>query len=241
MPESKENSVTKELEDRLNHFFSDNEKGLDFTKTEDDPRTAFLQELKSLLLSIDWEISDDTITRFTDTASNMGQAFRDDKELRVFLQILEAIAKYIKRHKAKSHPGAMGVLKSAYYALEKTAVEKHITKDEKKQLLLEEVKNFKNFKKQITIWRLRKDPGREGPLSNERFPTPKEKPPLRPLIKEVPVSRERTRGIDKGPTMPSHEAFARALEEIKELIGQEFRSLRAELARWRQTDAQGPS
>ncbi len=240
MVESKESSVAKELESRLDHFFSNSEETLDFTKTEDNFQNAFLQQLKSLLLSIDWEISDNTMNPFIDLVSEMGQTCRDDKDLQVFLQILEALAKYIKLNKVKSHPRAMGILNSAFYALEKVTLDNNITKKEKKKILLDEVKNFKNLKKQIASWRLKKHLDRKGQSSKKPFSSTEKKPTVRPIIKEDPLSGERIRDLEKN-ALPSQEAFACALEEIKGLIREEFRALRVELTLWRETEGKDPS
>lgn len=232
MAERLETSVTEELESRLDFFFKEDEGPLDFTKIEDESKSGYFQEIKSILLSIDWEITDDVMTHFIDLLSKMEQAYRGDKNLHVFLQMILSIAKYIKVNKAKAHPSVMKVLNSVYSAMERVNLETDIEEEEKEKILLMEVRRFKHLKKQIAASRVKRkiDPKDETP--EENVSSPKKKRTDMPFQREGSAAGEK---MGEWPpdfersSMTQHEGVAYALEEIKALIRAEFRALRAEL------------
>lgn len=232
MAERLETSVTEELESRLDFFFKEDEGPLDFTKIEDESKAGYFQEIKSILLSIDWEITDEVMTHFIDLLSKMEHAYRGDKNLHVFLQMIMSIAKYIKVNKARAHPSVMKVLNSVYSAMERVNLDTDTAEEEKEKILLTEVKRFKHLKKQIAASRIKRrtDPKDETPDAGLSLPKKKKKD--MPFQREDPWvgdgARERPSELEKGPE-PPHEGFAHALEEIKALIRAEFQALRAEL------------
>lgn len=232
MAERLETSVTEELESRLDCFFNEDEGSLDFTKIEDESKAGYFEEIKSILLSIDWEITDEGMTHFIDLLSKMERAYRGDKNLHVFLQMIISIAKYIKVNKANAHPSVMKVLTSVYSGMERVNLDTDIAEEEKEKILLTEVRRFKNLKKKIAVSRVKRKIDPKGETPGENISSPKKKRTDMLLQTEGPPAGEEAgeRPTDfEGGSMPPHEAFAYALEEIKALIRAEFRALRAEL------------
>ena len=112
---------------------------------EDSP----LKELKSIVLSIDWEISDEIMTRFLTHVNGLMETYLDDRIIQMFLQLLSSVGKYIKAKKEDSDPDVVRLLNSAYVGLERVVLTKEITADERKRLIINEVNKFKKIREKL--------------------------------------------------------------------------------------------
>ncbi len=117
----------------------------EYVGDEDSP----ISQLKSLVLSIDWEITDDILEQFINELSNLKTIWADDKVKQVYIQGLDKIAKYIYKEKANANPNAIKLLLTFYHDLEKIVTSESMDYDEKKRILLEDVKKFEVLKGQI--------------------------------------------------------------------------------------------
>ena len=109
-----------------------------------------ISRLKTLVLSIDWEITDEVLLQFNDEIQDLKDIWANEKIQMVYLQALEKIGKYIFRDKADSHPNAIRLLLSMYYNLERIVLSDELSGAEKKKLLLEDVRRFEKLKKLIS-------------------------------------------------------------------------------------------
>jgi hypothetical protein len=216
MESKDEASVADEIDSRLEVLFEEAGESPDSVEDSGLPEDFPLRDLKATLLSIDWEITDEMMTTLIEQTGGLESAYKDDKSLLLFLRLLGSVGKYIRTNKANAHPGAIRLLSSVYNGLEKVLVSEGITQEEKKQILLTQVREFNRLKAQIA--RKKADRVKEKPPEKKR-PAGEEPGP--------PVGEEKRLADLSG--MAPHQAFAYALEEIKELIRTEFRALRAEL------------
>jgi hypothetical protein len=216
-------ALKSEVESRLDHLFEEKKGSPGGEASSGEFSLSPLKPLKAVILSIDWEITDDIMASLLAELKRLEDVFRDDKISLTFLQILTSIGKYLKLNKGNAHPNTVKFMDSAYKALEKVVVSEAMSREEKENLLLSEVAKFKHLKEEIAFRRAkRKD---EKPVVSVSIPaldqgTPAEeagKPWVRPDLAQ----------------MPAHEAFAIAVEEIKDLIRAEFKALRAEIKLWR--------
>jgi len=200
-----------------------------------DPEGTPLRELKSIVLSLDWEITDQTMSRFVKEIDRLKDTYRDDTILVSFLGLLDSVGKYIKTHKTRAHPNASKLLNSAYMSLEKVIVSKDITGPERKKILVNQLRSFKRLKEQIALRKAASDRKKELKPSEQISPMAEE------LRNDLPMQRQgrvpdetkgRLRESDEGRVSPP-EGFMSALEEIKQLIQDEFRALRKDLKQWR--------
>jgi len=142
-----------QFEDDLTIAFEDNDSFstdsidlFEFTGGEDSP----IARLKAIILSIDWEINDDILQQLDDELVDLGDIWANDKIKLVFIQGLSKIGKYIDREKANAHPNAIKLLITFYHNLEKIVSAADVmSEDEKKEILLENVKKFDQLKSQI--------------------------------------------------------------------------------------------
>ena len=113
---------------------------------EDSP----LKELKSIVLSIDWEISDEIMTRFLTQVNGLMETYQDDRIIQMFLQLLSSVGKYIKAKKENSDPDVVKLLNSAYVGMERLVLTEGITEDERKKLIITEVNKFKKIREKLS-------------------------------------------------------------------------------------------
>jgi pilus assembly protein FimV len=118
----------------------------EFTGDEESP----IARLKSIILSIDWEINDDILQQLDDELVDLGDIWAGDKIKQVYIQGLSKIGKYIYKEKANAHPNSIKLLITFYHNLEKIVSSGDLmSEEEKKQVLLEDVKKFDQLKSQI--------------------------------------------------------------------------------------------
>ncbi len=126
-------------------YFSDSDDLFDLNRGEDSP----LSRLKSLVLSIDWEITDEVLLLFNQELVSLRDVWAGEKINLVYVQALEKISKYIYARKADAHPSAIKMLLTFYHNLEKIVSSEMMTDEEKTAILREDVKAFEQLKKHI--------------------------------------------------------------------------------------------
>ncbi len=118
----------------------------EFSNQDESPTSR----LKSLILSIDWEITDEVLMQFNEELVYLEELWAGQKIHLVYVQALQSISKYIYQQKANSHPNAIKLLLKFYYNLEKIVSSEDLSSDEKKDILIEDVKRFESLKRQIS-------------------------------------------------------------------------------------------
>ncbi|WP_319588638.1 hypothetical protein [uncultured Desulfobulbus sp.] len=118
----------------------------EFTSEESSPLTR----LKSIILSLDWEINDDILQELDDELNNLQQTiWQNDKVAEVYLQGLSKIGNYIRTKGAYAHPNSIKLLLTFFYNFEKIISSEQITGEEITQLLKGDVRKFKILQYQI--------------------------------------------------------------------------------------------
>jgi hypothetical protein len=146
--DANQSKVDSDLADRLDTLFDENEATEDSGKAKGQSQDP-LDELKSLVMSIEWEITDDVMERFLSQVDSVKTRFEEDRILVMFLQLLGSLGLYVKTNKGKAHPNAFKLLNSVYASFEKAASPGIISPSEKKKLLYVELNKYKELKGQI--------------------------------------------------------------------------------------------
>lgn len=118
----------------------------EFTSEESSPLTR----LKSIILSLDWEINDEILQELADELVNLETMWQGDKVAEVYLQGLAKIGNYIRTKGAYAHPNSIKLLLTFFYNFEKIISSPNITGDQITQLLKGDVRKFKILQYQIT-------------------------------------------------------------------------------------------
>ena len=138
-----------DLENRLDDFFSDALPPQEEPPTDapEEPKTDLpLKDLKSTILAIDWEITDDVLETFIDQLDGLLAQFEDDKVNHTLLKLLKSLGKYVRAHKSNAHPDTIKRIMAVYAALEESVSNDGMSRSEKENMLLEEVRQFQRLK-----------------------------------------------------------------------------------------------
>ncbi len=127
-------------------FDTDDVDLFEFTGEEDSPLTR----LKSIILSLDWEITDEILQELADELAELQKVWEGDKVARVYLQGLGKIGRYLRSEGAYAHPNAIKLLLTFYYNFEKIISSPDITGDTIAALLKSDVRKFKILQYQIS-------------------------------------------------------------------------------------------
>jgi len=144
-------TLTDEVERRLGEIFEEKSPTAsieeDSAHLEDTP----LKDLKATVLSIDWEITDETMASLLKEIGRLKDVYKDDQILVLFLKLLESIGKYVKLSKAGAHPDAVKLFNWVYNSFEKVAVSEGMPEGERKEILFGEIDRFKKVKELIAV------------------------------------------------------------------------------------------
>ena len=193
-------AINDEVEGRLENLFGDEDTAADILEDSHEADDSPLRELKTIVLSIDWEITDEVMTNFVEQIAILKDSLKDDKIVLVFLQLLGSLGEYIRINKGKSHPGAFKILTSLFNELDKVVQSKDLTESDKKKILSAEITKYKTLKEQLI---------KAKPKKGE---------------KEPEISTD-TKTVEPG----NLQDLATAISEIKQLLITEFKALKAEL------------
>ncbi|HDL98486.1 MAG TPA: hypothetical protein ENH16_02740, partial [Desulfobacteraceae bacterium] len=142
----------------LDEDFDTNEVDLfEFTDTVDSP----LRQLKAIILSLDWEITDATLEELSQEIRNLQELeiFHNDQVSQIYLQGIDKVGSYIRAEHVYAHPNAMKLLLTMYYDFEKIISSADITGPEITGLLKADVRKFKILQYQIAQTSKRTAPG----------------------------------------------------------------------------------
>ena len=263
MVESKNiDTLSTELESRLDDLFGENDASL-----PDDQNGALkehypLAELKNLILSIDWEITDEVLDNFLQQIKDLRLTYEHDKIVTAFLQILNSLGNYIKINRAKAHPRTFKILNSVFSSLDRVVLSGDMPDLTKKKILRVEMNRYQELRDQIAKSKAAaKKPKKkvrpavvdkpevretkqaptlveDQPLLVEDQPLLVEDPPL--LVEEQPseppaaaVQKELILADEQPEMAAAIETLTQAVEEIKRCIHLEIKALKEEIQKLR--------
>lgn len=198
--QTSEGTFSEEVENRLDDLFGEEGSSENVQKEAEEVTDSPLRELKTIVLSIEWEITDEAMSRFVDQISFLQDTFKDDKIVLVFLQLLGSIGEYIRANLSKSHPDAFKILNSLFGQLEKIVNSTELSEDERKKILSVELSKYKGLKGKLV--------------------------PVKPQVEEK--KKVASKKIDM-PVGNENKDLRMALEEFKQFVQTEFKALRKEL------------
>lgn len=198
--------------------------------TEHTPAAYPLAELKNMVLSIDWEITDEVLSGFLAQVNDLKNIYKNEKIILMFLQLLGSLGEYIKTNRGKAHPKTFKTLNSVFSCLEDVVLTENMAESEKKKLLKAEMKKYKQLRKQVA--QKKATAGSRGKAK----PLQKDKPNLRAPEKKksLALSDKVSRAKEHRPSSDpiaanSYDTLSEAIEELKQYIHAEFSVLRQEI------------
>ena len=192
-----------EIDGRLDDLFGEEKPSRKSDGESGDHKENPLKELKAVVLSIDWEITDDVMNRLAEQVVKLKKRYKDNKIVFILLQLLGSIGEYIKANRGKSHPDSFKFLNSLYKNIDSVVNTKGLPESEKKKILAVEVNKYKILKEKLL-------PQKQVAQTEKH---------VKPAVKTKP---------EKTDVLPI-ELFTDAMNQIRQLIRSEFDSLREEL------------
>jgi hypothetical protein len=228
----------EELEKRLDEIFGGGE-----DETESSSDQSVLSNLDSVMLTLDWEISDETMSSFLSEVTSLKSVLSQDRVLGGFLKILHSLGKYIQRRKGQTHPDAFTLLQSVHADLKKAVESQELSSKQKKDLLVKDIEQYNALKSKIAGKRDFKhhEPERtsHGNALQDRqqatAPLGAEEHGDAPGDLSAPPSQEADQEIEKQPKVAEEmhtladKSVPEAVEELKAVIREEFQKLRKDL------------
>ena len=144
-----DDNFSEEVEDRLEHLFGEEEPTAMAEINDSEVKDYPLRDLKTIILSIDWEINAEVMTGFVDQVGILQDKYSDDKIVLVFLQLLGSLGDYIRKNLGKSHPEAFRNLNSLFTGLEKIVQDDDLAESDKKRILSAELVKYKQLKGEL--------------------------------------------------------------------------------------------
>ena len=146
MDKSSKENLVNDIENRLDDFFEESE-GTNLSEMQ----TVSLEKLKSVVLSIDWEITEKCLTDLIDETNALLPLYQKDRLSHALLRMLKAVGRYIRKHKAQAHPDAIKRVMSVFSSLEQLTVNEQIEDQLKKRIVAKEIAAFKKLKQQVEL------------------------------------------------------------------------------------------
>lgn len=243
MADSKDvDTLSTELENRLDDLFGENNTAP--AEAEDNDMAAHypLAELKNLILSIDWEITDDVLEKFLQQIKDLKLTYKHDKIVLTFLQILNSLGEYIKTNRAKSHPKTFKILNSVFSSLDKVVLSRDMSEVAKKKILRMEMIRYKKLRAQISqsksVVQPKPQVEPETTIEPELAPETQDEPltltepsvqPAEVELTEEPVIEPTLQPDAESTHTPTIETLADAVAELKKYIHVEISALREEI------------
>jgi len=246
MSVSDDNRFPDEVSDRLNSLFGDSPPA---TQIEIDPATisqdreppidapasARFSNLKAVILSIEWEISDETMNALLAEVRHL-EAISSKQPLIVsFLRLLNSVGGYIARKKERAHPDSIRLLHSVYDRLETVLMSADMHPSDIKKILAEEIQKFNRLKQQLLS---KVPPSSSVPDGDENTTAPPSGPDHGETGRmtdgtDHPATPEVNREPFHAGAAASDPAILARLNEIETLLVNEFKKIREDLKRIR--------
>jgi hypothetical protein len=222
--DAQKSKVDSDLENRLDTLFDDDdqaEKPLASHGPSEDP----LDELKSLVMSIEWEITDDVMARFISQVELLKTRFEEDRIIVMFLQLLGSLGLYVKTNKGKAHTIAFKLLNSVYNSFETAVSPGKISPSEKKKLLYVELNKYKELKEQIDATRGGETEPPHGPATTAGLTNGRGKKD-RASYEAAPTGNP-----SQASAIVTQKHFDEVMDAFKSMLRKELNSIREDIAR----------
>jgi len=248
-----EQKGTLEVDRRLDDFFGEKDNNNPSEKKSgsekrnvksggvESSENSTLKDLKSVVLSLEWEISDQVMQRLEEEILKLEKKCKDDKIVVAFLQLLGSLGKYIRKKQADAHPDSIGLINSVYENLETAMLSEGMPEAEKKKMLITEVNKYKKLKEHIASAKATsvskaktedKTVEKMAPRISEEASVVSTTPSPSVSLSEI-ESDEGTAPLDISGS--AHQDIIAALEKINTTLKTEFKALREELKLWRES------
>ncbi len=144
MEKSSKENLANDIENRLDDFFDEGDEA-----SASEEQSVSIEKLKSVVLSIDWEITEECLSDLIDETDALLPHFEKDRYSHSLMRMLKAVGRYIRKRKAQAHPSAIKKIMSVFSSIEKLTGDADMDEESKKQIVAKEIAGFKTLKEQV--------------------------------------------------------------------------------------------
>ena len=183
-----------------------------------------LAELKNLILSIDWEITEEALAGLLSEIDNLKNTYKSEKIILMFLQLLASLGQYIKTNRGNAHPKTFKILNSVFSRLEEVILTEDISEADKKNLLRAEMQKYKQLRSKVS----KKKAAKTGRKEVQRAASPEPQAKEAVSSEQAPIAAP-TDEAGEVVVAITPESLAEAIKELKQYIHSELNALKLEL------------
>jgi hypothetical protein len=104
-----------------------------------------LKDMKSIILSIEWEINDHILEQLDDEINKLYLLYTGDRIIQGFLRILRFMGRYIRVRGVRSNQDSINLLLFVYDHLENIMVSERMTEAKKHIILIDNIKKYREW------------------------------------------------------------------------------------------------
>ena len=147
-----EQKYNVEVKKRLDEIFSYETKiNKTAKKTHEMMYIYPLYTLKNILLSIEWEVTDDILSKYLNEIIQLQRLFQNNRYLKRLLQIQYFYGRFIKTYPDRIPLRTYKILYTLYDCMKNLLANKKLSDFEKKKIVEQEIHRYKNFRKYLRI------------------------------------------------------------------------------------------
>ena len=147
-----EQKYNVEVKKRLDEIFSYETKiNKTAKKTHEMMYIYPLYTLKNILLSIEWEVTDDILSKYLNEIIQLQRLFQNNRYLKRLLQIQYFYGRFIKTYPDRIPLKTYKILYTLYNCMNNILANKKLSDFEKKKIVEQEIHRYKNFRKYLRI------------------------------------------------------------------------------------------
>ena len=147
-----EQKYNVEVKKRLDEIFSYETKiNKTAKKTHEMMYIYPLYTLKNILLSIEWEVTDDILSKYLNEIIELQRLFQNNRYLKRLLQIQYFYGRFIKTYPDRIPLRTYKILYTLYDCMKNLLANKKLSDFEKKKIVEQEIHRYKNFRKYLRI------------------------------------------------------------------------------------------
>ena len=192
-----------------------------------------LAELKSMVFSIDWEITDEVLSAFLSQIAKLKNTYKNEKIILMFLQLLGSLGEYIKTNRGNAHPKTFKILNSVFSRLEDIVSNEDLKESEKIKILRIEMDKYKQLRTQVSKKKATEALQGKAKLLLKDL-TAEKRPKKQPIdmrpVRASAITAEKEQ-VSGSTTAKPDATLAEAVEELKKFIHSELNALMQELKR----------
>ena len=130
------------VEERLDEIFADDLRGYNSQITKFQYfETPSLANLKSIIMSLEWEVTDDHLNDLIQEIKRLQRAYIKDDQLQKLLRLLFFLGRYIRVYKSDTHPYVFNSLFRTYNGVIKITSGKY-SNHQKANIVNDEIKRY---------------------------------------------------------------------------------------------------